>query len=131
MWIRKIKNGKYQLEKMVRYRYIVVLIKSQGALELVPNLQHWVKNMLEMLVIQHTSIQTIFILIVLITIQKMHKCNFHYVAIPMVTPQILKSVAFTKTWKSRYLENKTWFFLQIKEFINYTSSDTFWQKIVL
>ena len=43
-----------------------------------------------------------------------HKCNFHYVAIPMMMSQILKSVDFTKTQKSRYLENETLFFLQIK-----------------
>ena len=43
-------------------------------------------------------------------------CNFHYVAMPMMISQILKSVDFTKTQKSRYLENKT-FFLQIKKII--------------
>ena len=40
---------------------------------------------------------------------------------PMMTPQILKSVHFTKTHQSRYLENKKLFFLQIKEFISYKS----------
>ena len=50
---------------------------------------------------------------------------------PMTMPQILKSVDFPKTQKSRYLENKTLFDLQIKEFINYTSRATLWQKIVL
>ena len=60
-----------------------------------------------------------------------HKCNFHYVAIPMMTSQILKSVDFTKTQKSRYLENKTLFFLQIKKIINYTSRATLLQKKVL
>ena len=54
---------------------------------------------------------TKFILIVL-RIQK-NKCNFHYVAMPMMTPQIFKSVNFTKTQKSRYFTNKT-FFLQKK-----------------
>ena len=39
----------------------------------------------------------------------------------MMTSQILKSVDFTKTQKSRYLENKTLFFLQVKKFIDYTS----------
>ena len=39
----------------------------------------------------------------------------------MMTPQILKTAGFSKTQKSQYLENKT-FFLQIKKFINYTSS---------
>ena len=41
----------------------------------------------------------------------------------MVTSQILKSAGFTKTQKSQYLKNET-FFLQIKKFINYTSSAT-------
>ena len=59
-----------------------------------------------------------------------HKCNLHYAAILMMTSQILKSAGFTKTQKSRYLENKT-FFLQIKKFINYTSSAALWQRIVL
>ena len=49
-------------------------------------------------------------------------CNLNYAAILMMTSQILKSVGFTKTQKSRYLENKTLFFLQIKKFINYASS---------
>ena len=39
----------------------------------------------------------------------------------MMTSQILKSASFTKTQKSRYLENETLFFLQIKKYINYTS----------
>ena len=46
---------------------------------------------------------------------------------PMMTPQVFKSVDFTKTEKSRYLENET-FFLQIKKSINYTSTATLWQK---
>ena len=37
----------------------------------------------------------------------------------MMASQILKSV--DKTQKSRYLENETLFYLQIKKFINYTS----------
>ena len=52
---------------------------------------------------------TKFILIVF-RIQK-HKCNFHYVAIPMMTSHILKSANSTKRQKSRYLKNKK-FFLQ-------------------
>ena len=43
-------------------------------------------------------------------------CNFHYVAMSMMTSQILKSVDFTKTQKSTYFENKT-FFLQTKKLI--------------
>ena len=38
--------------------------------------------------------------------------------------QILKTVDLTKTQKSRYLENETLFFLQIKKFINYKSMAT-------
>ena len=60
----------------------------------------------------------------------MSKCNFHYVAVPTMTSQILKSKDFTKTQKSRYLENET-FFIQIKKSINYTSKAILWQKIVL
>ena len=45
-----------------------------------------------------------------------HKCNFHYVVTPMITSEILKSAEFTKTTKSRYLENET-LLHQIKEFI--------------
>ena len=39
----------------------------------------------------------------------------------MVTSQIWKSAGFTKTQKSGYAENKT-FFLQIKKIVNYTPS---------
>ena len=47
--------------------------------------------------------------------------------------QILISAAFTNTQKSRDLdlENETLFFLQMKNFINYTSRATLWQKILL
>ena len=48
----------------------------------------------------------------------------------MMTSQILKCVDFTKTQKSKNLENET-FFLQIKKFMNYTSRATLLQKIVL
>ena len=40
---------------------------------------------------------------------------------PTMTSRILKSVYFTKTQKSRYPEDETLFFLQIKKIINYTS----------
>ena len=49
---------------------------------------------------------------------------------PMLTSQILRSVDFTKTQKSRYLESKTLFILQIKN-INYTSWATLWQKMFI
>ena len=38
--------------------------------------------------------------------------NFHYLARPMMTSQILKSVDFIETQKCRHLENET-YFLQI------------------
>ena len=41
----------------------------------------------------------------------MHECDFHYAVIPMMMSQILKSVDFTKTRKSRYLKNEILFFL--------------------
>ena len=50
---------------------------------------------------------------------------------PVMASQILKSVDFTKTQKSRYLENKTLFLSQIKKLINCPSRATLWQKIVL
>ena len=87
--------------------------------------------MLEMFVIQHINIWPNFILIVLGFKRNKHKCNFHYLAMPMVTSEILKSVDFKKTQKPRYLEKEALFFLQIKNFINYTSRVTLWQKIVL
>ena len=59
------------------------------------------------------------------------KCNFHYVAMLMMTSRILKFVDFTKIQKSKYLENETLFFLQIKKIINYTSRATLCQKTVL
>ena len=46
----------------------------------------------------------------------------------IMTSQILNSVHFTKTQKSRYLEKEMSFFLQIKKFINYTSRATLLQK---
>ena len=38
----------------------------------------------------------------------------------IMTSRILKSMDFTKTQKSRYLENEALFFHQIKKFISYT-----------
>ena len=55
--------------------------------------------------------------------------NFNY-AMSVVTSQILQFADFTKTQKSKCLENET-FFLQMKNFINYTLRTTLWQKILL
>ena len=49
----------------------------------------------------------------------------------MMTSQIWKFVDLTKTQKSRYLENETLFYLQIKKIINCTSRAALLQKIVL
>ena len=46
----------------------------------------------------------------------------------MMTSQILKSVDFTKTQKSRYLENKILFFLQIIKFIDSVSKANLRQR---
>ena len=58
------------------------------------------------------------------------ECNFHNAAMPMVMSKVLKSLNFIKTRKSRYLQNETLFFLQMKKLINYTSRASLWQKIV-
>ena len=50
-------------------------------------------------------------------------------AMLMMMSQMLKFVDFTKTKKSRYLQNKT-FSPQIKKIINCVSRATLWQKIV-
>ena len=70
------------------------------------------------------------LIVLRIQLRNKHKCNFHYQAMLMTMSQILKSVDFTKTQKSRYLENET-FFLQIKQITNYTSGATLLQKNVL
>ena len=74
-----------------------------------------------MFVIEHNSIWPYFK-------RNKNKCNFHYLVMHMITSQVLNSVNFTKTLKSRYLENKTFFFFQLKNFINCPSRATLWQK---
>ena len=56
-------------------------------------------------------------------------CNFHYVAILMMMSQILKSVDFTKTQKSRYLESKTLFFSWNKKDLSITHYRLLYGKI--
>ena len=53
------------------------------------------------------------------------------VAMLMMTSQILKSVGFTKTQKSTYLENETLFLFQMKKFIDCVSRATLRHRIVL
>ena len=83
-----------------------------------------------MFVIRYNSMWPNFILIILRIQRNKRKCNFHYAAMSMMTSYILQLLDFTKTQKSKYLENET-FFLQMKKFINYTSRATLWQKILL
>ena len=52
----------------------------------------------------------------------MHKSNFHYVAMPTMTSQILKYLHLTRTQESIYLENETLFFLQIKKKLSHTQN---------
>ena len=49
----------------------------------------------------------------------------------MLTPQDLKFVDLRKTQKSKYIESKSLFFLQMKDFIYYTLKTMVWQHIVL
>ena len=115
IFFKRVNKGELKVANINYERscYIVLSLKSQKGLELVSNLQHWAKNMLEMLVLRYTSIWQNFILIVIRIKKNKQKCNFNYAAMSMMKAQILKFVDFTKTQKSRYLENKT-FFLQIK-----------------
>ena len=46
----------------------------------------------------------------------------------MMTSQVLNSMNFTKTQKSRYFKNETLFFLQIKKFIDCTSRAILWEN---
>ena len=61
------------------------------------------------------SCHTSFILVVLRIKKNKHKCDYHYVTMPMVASQILKFVGFTETQKSRYLENETLLSLKPKK----------------
>ena len=61
MW-KTIKNGKCQLLKMTRSRYIAILIKSWKGPELVSSSQHWAKNMSEIFALQYNCIWPSFIL---------------------------------------------------------------------
>ena len=58
-----MKNGKCQLLKLARSRYIVTIIKSQKGLKLFSSIQISAKNKLEMFFLQYTSIWTNFFLI--------------------------------------------------------------------
>ena len=88
-------------------------MKGPGTSSQFPALSHkHVRN------VGHTAYYNVWqnlILIVLTIQKKLYKCNFHYVAMPMMTSQILKSVDFTKIPKSRYLENETIFFSSNKK----------------
>ena len=59
-----------------------------------------------------------------------HNCNFHYIAMPMVTSQILKS-GFHKNAKIQISREQNIIFLQIKKFINYISKVTLWHGDII
>ena len=86
--------------------------------------------MLEMFVIEKTSIWPSFILIVL-RIQKKQASNFHCSnAYDDITD--FKICEFKKEHQNLDMSRtKQYFFLQIKKFINYTSRAILLQKIVL
>ena len=56
--------------------------------------------------------------------------NLHYVAMLMMTSQILKYIDFTKTHKSRYLENET-FSLQIKKSLRFVAFNIAVQNLLV
>ena len=137
-----IKNGQISL-----YCYFNKIIKC---LKLISSIQHWFTNILEMFVIHHTSIWLNFILVVLRSKRNKYKFNSHYVAIPMMTSQNLKSTNFNVyvpiaksiAWnllisqKHKNLDiSRINIFLQIKKqkqgLLYYTSRVTLLQKIVL
>ena len=105
-----IKNGRISL-----HRHFNNIIKGPGTSFQSPALSQ--KNVLKMFVILHISILPNFILIVLRIQKNKNKCNFHYVAMPMMTSQISNFVDFTQTQKSRHLRNEKIFFLQIKKML--------------
>ena len=51
-FFEKVNKGHLKMEKMPKYCYCVTVIKSLKGLQLVSSLQHWIKNMLEIFVIQ-------------------------------------------------------------------------------
>ena len=65
-----------------------------------------------MFVIQHISLDQISFYYYLGFKRNKQKRNFHYVAMLMMMSQILKSVDFTKSQKSRYLDNEILFLTQ-------------------
>ena len=84
------------------YYHFIEIIKGPGTSFQSPALS---KNMLEMFVIRCTYLGSE---------RNKQKCNFHYAEMYMMTSHNWKYVDFTKTQKSRYLENET-FFLSIKK----------------
>ena len=94
-----------------RYWYFNKIITEP---ELASSLPYWAKN-IEMFVIEHTSIWPSFLLGFKIN---KHKCNFHYITYD----EILKSMDFIETQKSRYLVNEALVFPQIKKLIQHLAS---------
>ena len=71
--------------------------------------------MIEMFVLQHSSIWPNFFFRVLRIQKKLAEVEIPLLLMPIMISQILKSVDFTEVQKSRYLENKILLFLQVKK----------------
>ena len=111
----RIRNGKYQLLKTDRSRYIVIALKSWKGLELVSSLQNWSKILLEMFVKRCTCIWPNFILILLRFPKNKQKRNFHYAAMFMMTSKVLKLVDWKIKNKNLHIcRTKHYFFFNWK-----------------
>ena len=85
------------------HKIVIILIKGPGT-----SFQSPVVNQKRVRNVSHTSHQYFDSA----QDSKEIKCNFHYLAMLMMASQILRSVHFTKTQKSRCFENRTLFFLE-------------------
>ena len=95
-------------------------------MELVSNLQHWLKNMLEMLVIRYNSIWPNFILIVFRIQRNKLKCSFH------IQQCLWWCHRFWNLWISQKQKNPgisitKYLFFKLRKLINYTSGATLLQ----
>ena len=93
----QLKICKYQLLKMARSRCCQFnkTIKGPGTSFQFPVSSIEPKTWKKIFFIQHTNIWPNFILIVLRIKKNKHKCNFYYIAMPMMMSQIFNSMDFT------------------------------------
>ena len=97
--------------QMLLYCHFNKIIKEPGTSfqspELVSSPQHSAKNMSEIFVIQHTYLTKFHF--DRKDSKEISMCDLHYAAMLMMTPQILKSVGFTKT-QNLDISRKHYFF---------------------